>query len=408
MSIDNQSNKIIISDHLVADQIQQLFEEYVNPVIGSLELSAENMHPRRILGNYITYLVADGNDTHSVMVNKGKSPYAIQCDCTTYNHSGKCPHIAKVLISAKNQCFQEENFKKIEVLRREEHNKKIEADIARAAKLSFHRIITPAAISKNPVSPNRTIIVIVCALLGMFFAIAMITLIHAIKARVNDVETIESNSSIPVTLHTPFLKTPEQKRNHFLKSVQNLSIKDLIYDENILCFSSLKDDEGKAFHIVNMAEALGSQGRKVLILDAEGSLSTMGNVHELPQKTKLSNVDYLQPNVAACMRKPLDVLQEEIHNYLDHYDLVLINNENLTNGILTNAWMSSSHCNFMMMDTRNTPKKAIMHYNLMCDEYKFSKAHFVLNRYGYNPNVMVESIQKIKSMFHKPVQTSWL
>ena len=128
MSIDNQSNKIIISDHLVADQIQQLFEEYVNPVIGSLELSAENMHPRRILGNYITYLVADGNDTHSVMVNKGKSPYAIQCDCTTYNHSGKCPHIAKVLISAKNQCFQEENFKKIEVLRREEHNKKIEAE----------------------------------------------------------------------------------------------------------------------------------------------------------------------------------------------------------------------------------------------------------------------------------------
>lgn len=288
------------------------------------------------------------------------------------------------------------------------NNKKIEADIARAAKLSFHRIITPAAISKNPVSPNRTIIVIVCALLGMFFAIAMITLIHAIKARVNDVETIESNSSIPVTLHTPFLKTPEQKRNHFLKSVQNLSIKDLIYDENILCFSSLKDDEGKAFHIVNMAEALGSQGRKVLILDAEGSLSTMGNVHELPQKTKLSNVDYLQPNVAACMRKPLDVLQEEIHSYLDHYDLVLINNENLTNGILTNAWMSSSHCNFMMMDTRNTPKKAIMHYNLLCDEYKFSKAHFVLNRYGYNPNVMVESIQKIKSMFHKPVQTSWL
>ncbi|MBK8885833.1 MAG: hypothetical protein IPN46_04485 [Saprospiraceae bacterium] len=142
------------------------------------------------------------------------------------------------------------------------NNKKIEADIARAAKLSFHRIITPAAISKNPVSPNRTIIVIVCALLGMFFAIAMITLIHAIKARVNDVETIESNSSIPVTLHTPFLKTPEQKRNHFLKSVQNLSIKDLIYDENILCFSSLKDDEGKAFHIVNMAEALGISRKK--------------------------------------------------------------------------------------------------------------------------------------------------
>jgi hypothetical protein len=153
---------------------------------------------------------------------------------------------------------------------------------------------------------------------------------------------------------------------------------------------------------------LGLQGRKVLILDAEGSLSTMGNVHELPQKTKLSNVDYLQPNVAACMRKPLDVLQEEIHSYLDHYDLVLINNENLNNGILTNAWMSTSHRNFIMMDASNTPKKAIMQHNLMCDEYKFSNVHFVLNRCGYNPNVFVSFIKKIKGIFKKPVKTSIL
>lgn len=70
------------------------------------------MHPRRILGNYITYLVADGNDTHSVMVNKGKSPYAIQCDCTTYNHSGKCPHIAKCSFQQKINAFRKKILKK--------------------------------------------------------------------------------------------------------------------------------------------------------------------------------------------------------------------------------------------------------------------------------------------------------
>lgn len=128
MSIDNQSKKIIISDHLNVDQLEELFDEYVHPVSGSVELAAENMHPRRILGNYITYLVMDGNDTHSVMINKGKKPYSIQCDCHTYNHAGKCLHIAKVLVSAKAQCFQEENYKKIEELQRQEHNKRIEEE----------------------------------------------------------------------------------------------------------------------------------------------------------------------------------------------------------------------------------------------------------------------------------------
>jgi hypothetical protein len=286
------------------------------------------------------------------------------------------------------------------------NNKKIEADIARAAKLSFHRIITPAAISKNPVSPNRTIIVIVCALLGMFFAIALITLIHAIKARVNDVETIESNSSIPVTLHTPFLKTPEQKRNHFLKSVQNLSIKDLIYDENILCFSSLKNDEGKAFHIVNMAEALGSQGRKVLILDAEGILSNMEDISESPLKTKLSNVDYLRLDIEKFTHKTLDALETYTVQHLDQYDLVLINNESITDGILSNAWMSLSDCNLVFLDARYTPKKAILQYNLLCDEFKFSNVHFVLNRYQYNPNIISEMIQIVKKFMTKTVKKS--
>jgi uncharacterized protein involved in exopolysaccharide biosynthesis len=48
------------------------------------------------------------------------------------------------------------------------NNKKIEADIARAAKLSFHRIITPAAISKNPVSPNRPLLSL-CVHIGHVF-----------------------------------------------------------------------------------------------------------------------------------------------------------------------------------------------------------------------------------------------
>jgi uncharacterized protein involved in exopolysaccharide biosynthesis len=286
------------------------------------------------------------------------------------------------------------------------NNKKIEADIARAAKLSFHRIITPAAISKNPVSPNRPIIIIVCALLGMFFAIALITIVHALKARVNDVESIESNSTLPVSLHTPYLKSPEALRKHFLKSVQNLFVKEVIQDKEIVCFTSAKTNEGKILHLVNVAEVLGLQGRKVLILDAEGILSNIEDISESPLKTKLSNVDYLRLDIEKFTHKTLDALETYTIQHLDQYDLVLINNESITDGILSNAWMSLSDCNLVFLDARYTPKKAILQYNLLCDEFKFSNVHFVLNRYQYNPNIISEMIQIVKKFMTKPVKKS--
>ncbi len=288
------------------------------------------------------------------------------------------------------------------------NNKKIEADIARAAKLSFHRIITPAAISKNPVSPNRPIIIIVCALMGMFFSIAIITLVHALKARVNDVESIESNSSIPVTLLTPFLKNDGDRQKHFLKSVQNLSVKEVVQDKSILCFSSMKSDEGKALHLINMARVLGLQGRKVVILDAEGNLSLHNKITEVPVSTRLENVDYIALDIAKFAQKTLGKIETEIQFFLGSYDLVLINNESMKDGILCNTLMAASDSNLIMMDARHTPKKTIMEYNLICDEYKFKNVHFMLNRYKYNPNIASELWHLGQRFLNKPVQKSLL
>jgi hypothetical protein len=92
----------------------------------------------------------------------------------------------------------------------------------------------------------------------MFFAIALITIVHALKARVNDVESIESNSTLPVTLHTPYLKTPEALRKHFLKSVQNLFVKEVIQDKEIVCFTSLqKQMKGKPITSCKCSRSLG-------------------------------------------------------------------------------------------------------------------------------------------------------
>jgi non-specific serine/threonine protein kinase len=92
-----------------------MFEEYVYPIYNTKDIEAEVIYkPRRILGNYLTYLVVDGESTHSVMLSKGKDKYNIQCDCPSFTQREKCNHSAKVLVSAKNQCAQELNAKAIE------------------------------------------------------------------------------------------------------------------------------------------------------------------------------------------------------------------------------------------------------------------------------------------------------
>jgi capsular polysaccharide biosynthesis protein len=62
-------------------------------------------------------------------------------------------------------------------------------------------------VSKEPVSPNKVIITALATTISMLFAILLIFIANALKAKVNDSQTIEFNSSIPVALLTPKLQT---------------------------------------------------------------------------------------------------------------------------------------------------------------------------------------------------------
>ncbi len=108
------------------------------------------------------------------------------------------------------------------------NEKKIEAEIAQAATIAFHRIIEHARVPESPFSPNYIILKIVAAMLGGGLAIGFIFLVHTIKARVNDLVTIQTNSSIPVVASTPRLRSVPELQHHFLHQVNQLEIKKIL------------------------------------------------------------------------------------------------------------------------------------------------------------------------------------
>lgn len=272
------------------------------------------------------------------------------------------------------------------------NEKKIEAEIAQAAKIAFHRIITPAMVSKEPVSPNKTIIKIVSALLGMMGAILLIFFIHALKARVNDKETIEENSMIPVVATIPKLKKQETE-DCFLKTITQLEIKGLLKTNGITCLTGFNLMEGASFIAKNLLNSCALQERKALLIDFNNPNSSE-NIEHINE-----NASILSVNTQQIKRLSNQKFQEFIRNHTEQFEQIFILNENI-GGQLTLPTMALADLNLVCVDTRLSPAKNILKVDLLKEEYQLPNMYFMLNRHGYNPSLL----RDIKGFFKKTVE----
>lgn len=257
------------------------------------------------------------------------------------------------------------------------NEKRIEAEIARAAKISFHRIITPATPSKKPVSPNRIIIIIVSGLLALIGSVALIFIVHTAKGKVNDIETIETQSAIPIAIKTPYLPTQIEQDRYFLKEAIQLELKGFTKRGARICISSRTNKEGRQLHTRGLAKAFRQQGRKVIVLDFQNILGT--------SETTMDNTSYRSMNKVD--------LDKAITELTVGYDLVLIDNEEMQDEQIGLLLMSLANQNLYILDTRKTPATHIQEVDLMVDEFKLPELCFVMNKYLYSPSVIKEAYQ---------------
>lgn len=284
------------------------------------------------------------------------------------------------------------------------NEKKIEAEIAQAAKIAFHKVITRAQISQDPISPKRKIIKIVAVLLGMFIAIILIFFLQLSHAKVNDKHTVESNSLIPVAMLTPQLNNTREKAHHFLQQAVQLEIKGLIKD--IICFSAFHKNSGASFNSFHLAKAMAHQNRKVLFIDAENTLKLAKTKELSPSKVE-DNIDVIPLIDVAFMGYTKAMFRAFIKTFKEKYDIIVILNEKITTQ-KSMPLMSIATTNLVVLDTRATPAKKITEMNLLKEEYKLPAVYFVINRFDDNPNVIKEGlnrtkgfIQKIRNIFHR-------
>lgn len=277
------------------------------------------------------------------------------------------------------------------------NEKKIEAEIAQAARIAFHRLISPASPSRTPVSPNRIIIIIVAAMLGMFGSMAMIFLVHALKGKVNDVHTIERSSAIPVIGQTPFLKHEKGRIRHFQKLAIELELKRVAANHARLVISSWKNREGRTLHASYLAQAFVRQNRKTLLIELTEGPAAIAQ----PVSSSYRGLDILELSTTHVSKLTRASLENLLEPFRSQYNVIIVNNEPLDTNEASFLLMSVATTNLVVLDSRSTPKKQIEVLNRWQHEFSFPDLQFILNRAGYNPNVVVEMFGLTKRLYNR-------
>lgn len=162
----------------------------------------------------------------------------------------------------KEQHILERNFRINEDVYNFLTQKKIDASILASSGVAFHRIIQPAIVSKDPVSPNKTLLTFVFGLFGLIIGIGFIYFRQFTRARVLSRSDVEKNTTVP------FLGVVRQGKfpGDFHTLTKSIALKKTGSGICITVNSTLSE-EGKSHVSQGLAEAYAAQGKNVCLVD---------------------------------------------------------------------------------------------------------------------------------------------
>ena len=268
------------------------------------------------------------------------------------------------------------------------NQKKIEAEIAKAAKISFHRVIEEAKLANKPVSPNMPIIKIVASILGMIAAIILIFIVHSLKARVNDINTLEKSTDLPIASSIKKHKNDNESSRFFKTLIPHWEVKHLLNPNKSIAISGFRNIEGSKYLIKGIANTLIKQGKSVNILNfGSAKLSHLSSYVNYFNKEELELLNQAE-------------LKTLIEENTSQNTFCLILNDDIYTPIAIPT-MAICDVNLMVLDCRLTPLKRIDDLNLFVDDYKLENVHLVLNRSHYSPSVIREAYRYVVALIKK-------
>ncbi|MEN9521695.1 MAG: tyrosine-protein kinase involved in exopolysaccharide biosynthesis [Bacteroidota bacterium] len=262
--------------------------------------------------------------------------------------------------------------------------KNTEAEIARAAAISFHRIIQYGEVAKNPVSPNPSLLKALAIFLSILFSALGIYLVSAIRGSVGDESLIYKNSDTKVLQSIPYIADAENLNDFFKKWFIELDFNNTIKKHDSIAISSMHTNEGKrsvAFGIANAAEQLG---KKVLYVSMD--------------KRSTHNFNHLQvihiDSITENWKIP-HIFDELLSKWKSENDLVIIQNSSLKENSNCMLSLRSVDVNLFVLDSRYSKLSFVKQVDDIKEKMNLQNFYYIVNRAGYSPSIF----SKAKTIF---------
>jgi capsular exopolysaccharide synthesis family protein len=296
--------------------------------------------------------------------------------------------------------------------------KKLEAQIGKAAVLASAKVIDPARPNTLPISPQPASVWRMAIIIGLASGIGLIFLARLLNPYIYDKDTIESLTQTPILgmiRHFPEKIDTESSqilsiakpKSLFAESVRsvrtNLSFVASEKSSKVICVTSEIAGEGKSFVSINLASSLALIDKKVIFIAADlrrskvhrtfniksklGLSSYLSNQSELAtiiQSSGQENLDLIiagqvPPNPAELMYSPR--LLELIHKLKQRYDYILFDTAPI--GLVSDALplIRISDINLFVIRTGKSKISAAYIPQRIANEYQLHNTFIILNDY---------------------------
>ncbi|MCG8578045.1 MAG: exopolysaccharide transport family protein [Flavobacteriales bacterium] len=270
--------------------------------------------------------------------------------------------------------------------------KKIEAQIASSALISFHRVIQPATVNKEPVSPNRVLITFVSGLLGLMIGLLIVLGRKSLTGKITSKADIEKLTSTPVIAAI----TNAKKQNNHLQEFASLATAIQLNTQkkaNTILVTSSVQKEGKSFVCENLSTVYTEMGYRVLKMNlnshsqVENDLylkdllkteNVAGEIEKLSQKGMVSigyGSDILNP-ILLINHKKMSLVMECLKA---HFDLILIDTPGSVISIEAASLLTYADLGLYVVRTGVSKAEYIPNVDILGQDLGFENFKIVLN-----------------------------
>lgn len=305
--------------------------------------------------------------------------------------------------------------------------KRTEAAIAKAVTISFHRIIQQAYIPLKPISPKKTLMLIVSALLGLIIGTTLVYAKEFVGGKIRTRDQLEKVISTPVAgIIKNYNRRAENIADDFLSLITNLKLLNGIKKHQSILFTSTIAKEGKSFAALNIARAFADLEWSVVLIDLNFRNSMNKEFLELQNKNGIAEVVLQQCSIKDAIYKdkqtnvnliPVGIsvmhpaklvndnqLPQVLNELKNSFDLVIIDSPGTADVPESIKLMELCDQVYYIIKANYTRSQFLMNADLITKEYGIKNINILLNNVAQAVNFngrYSESDRTIKPLHQK-------